>query len=58
MSISKDDPQIPETLLAKVKLPAKDINALKTFVKNNATELSKLSDQKIDLIMFYKKMRT
>jgi hypothetical protein len=57
MTISKDDPQIPEKYRNRVKLPAKDIDAVKTFVRNNYSLLDKLADEKITLKMFFMKMR-
>jgi hypothetical protein len=58
MILSKDDPQIPTQQLSRLKLPARDINAIKTFVKNNADLLDKLSDEKIDFITFTQQMKT
>jgi hypothetical protein len=58
MIISKDDPQIPIKQFSKLKLPAKDINAIKIFVKNNADLLDKLADEKISFITFYQQMKT
>jgi hypothetical protein len=58
MTISKEDPQIPEKHLPKVKLPTKDINAVKTFIKNNADLLDKLADEKISFATFIRQMRT
>ena len=57
MTISKDDPQIPEKQRAKLKLPAKDIDAIKVFVKNNADLLDKLADEKITFAMFIRQMK-
>jgi hypothetical protein len=57
MLLSKDDPQIPTTQLPRLKLPAKDIDAIKTFVKNNADLLDKLADEKIDFIVFTQQMK-
>jgi hypothetical protein len=57
MTIS-DDPQIvPPEIKSKIKLPAKDIERIKIFVKNNVDLLSKLADQKITFIQFYKQMK-
>jgi hypothetical protein len=58
MIISKTDPQIPAKQLPKLRLPAKDINAIKTFVKNNADALEKLADEEIDIAMFLRLMKT
>ena len=58
MIISKDNPQIPSKQLPKVRLPSRDIDAIKTFVKNNADLLDKLADEKIDFITFTQKMKT
>jgi hypothetical protein len=58
MSLSKDDPQIPAKQLSKLKLPTKDINAIKTFVKKNADILDKLADERIDIATFLKQMKT
>jgi hypothetical protein len=57
MTISKDDPQIPSKQLPKLHLPAKDIDLIKTFVKNNADLLDKLADEKITFAMFIRQMR-
>jgi hypothetical protein len=57
MTVSKDNPQIPSKLLPKIKLPAKDIDAIKTFVKNNADLLDKLADEKITFAMFIRQMK-
>jgi hypothetical protein len=57
MTLSKDDPQIPAGQIPKLKLPAKDINAVKVFVKNNIDLLDKLADEKIDFITFTQQMK-
>jgi hypothetical protein len=57
MIISQDDPQIPAKQLPKLRLPAKDITAIKTFVKNNADLLDKLADEKIDIADFLRQMK-
>jgi hypothetical protein len=57
MIISKDDPQIPVKQLPKLRLPAKDIDMIKTFVKNNADLLDKLADEKITFAMFIRQMK-
>jgi len=57
MTISKDDPQIPANEISKVKISAKDIDAIKTFIKNNYSLLDKLADEKITWKMFFMKMR-
>jgi hypothetical protein len=57
MILSKDDPQIPVKQLPRLKLPSRDIEAIKTFVKNNADLLDKLADEKIDFITFTQKMK-
>jgi hypothetical protein len=57
MTIS-DNPQImPPDAEMKIKLPRKDIERVKIFVKNNANLLSKLADQKITFIQFSKQMK-
>jgi hypothetical protein len=57
MTIS-DDPQImPPEAESKIKLPAKDIEKIKLFVKNNTGLLSKLADQKITFAMFIRQMK-
>jgi hypothetical protein len=58
MILSKDDPQIPAKQLSRLKLPARDIEAIKTFVRNNADLLDKLADEKIDFITFTQQMKT
>jgi hypothetical protein len=58
MILSKDDPQIPAKQLPKIKLPAKDIDLIKTFVKNNIDILDKLADERIDIATFLKQMKT
>jgi hypothetical protein len=57
MILSKDDPQIPVRQLPRLKLPSRDIEAIKTFVKNNADLLDKLADEKIDFITFTQQMK-
>jgi hypothetical protein len=57
MILSKNDPQIPAKQLPKLKLPAKDIDAIKTFVKNNADLLDSLADEKIDIGTFIQCMK-
>jgi hypothetical protein len=57
MLLSKDDPQIPVKQMPRLKLPAKDVDAVKTFVKNNADLLDKLADEKIDFITFTQQMK-
>jgi hypothetical protein len=58
MILSKDDPQIPAKQLPRLKLPAKDIDAIKTFVKNNAELLDQLADEKISFAIFIRRMKT
>ena len=58
MILSKGEPQIPTKQLPKVRLPSKDIDAIKTFVRNNADLLDKLADEKIDIVTFLRQMRT
>jgi hypothetical protein len=58
MILSKDNPQVPAKQLPKLKLPAKDIDAIKTFVRNNADLLDKLADEKIDIVGFLRQMKT
>jgi hypothetical protein len=57
MTISKSDPQIPTKQLPKLRLPARDIAAIKTFVKNNADFLDQLADEKITLATFIRQMK-
>jgi hypothetical protein len=57
MIISKDDPQIPVKQLPKLRLPKKDIDAIKNFVRNNADLLDKLADEKISFIDFSRQMK-
>ena len=57
MILSKDDPQIPANQISKLKLPSKDIDAIKTFVKNNVDLLDKLADEKITFTMFLRQMK-
>jgi hypothetical protein len=57
MIISKDDPQIPPKQLARLRLPSKDIEAIKTFVKDNADLLDKLADAKISFMTFTQQMK-
>jgi hypothetical protein len=58
MMISKDNPQIPAKQLPKLKLPARDIDAIKAFVRNNADLLDKLADEKITFANFIRQMKT
>ena len=57
MTISKDDPQVNAKQLRKLKLPAKDIEAIKTFVKNNAELLDELADEKVDWTPFFERLK-
>jgi hypothetical protein len=57
MIISKDNPQIPSKQLPRLRLPAKDIEAIKTFVKNNANLLDELADEKISFMTFTRQMK-
>jgi hypothetical protein len=57
MTISENPEIMPPEIESKIKLPAKDIEKIKTFVKNNVDLLSKLADQKITFIQFYKQMK-
>jgi hypothetical protein len=56
MTISLD-PKIPQEELSQLKLPAKDINRLKQFVKDNIDTLSKLTDQDISFSAFLKQVK-
>jgi hypothetical protein len=56
MTIS-DNPEIPERRRSRVKLPAKDIDRIRTFVINNKNLLSKLADQDISFAAFLKQMK-
>jgi hypothetical protein len=58
MILSKDNPRIPAKQLPRLKLPSKDIDEIKTFVKNNADILDKLADERIDIATFLKQMKT
>jgi hypothetical protein len=58
MTISKENPQISEKQLPKLKLPAKDIKAIKIFVKNNADLLDSLADEKVTFAAFIRQMKT
>jgi hypothetical protein len=57
MIISKDNPQIPSKQLSRLRLPTKDIEAVKTFVKNNADLLSMLADAEISFMAFIQRMK-
>jgi hypothetical protein len=57
MTISENPEIMPPEIESKIKLPTKDIEKIKTFVKNNVDLLSKLADQKITFIQFYKQMK-
>jgi hypothetical protein len=57
MLISKDDPQIPAKQLPRLRLPAKDVEVIKVFVKNNADLLSKLADAEISFLTFTRQMK-
>jgi hypothetical protein len=57
MTVSKEEPRIPDKLLPKIKLPSGDVEAIKTFVKNNADLLDKLADEKIDFVTFIQQMK-
>ena len=55
MSISATPEILPKNV--KVKLPAKDIEAIRQFVIQNEQLLSDLSDEKIDFVEFVKNMK-
>jgi hypothetical protein len=57
MILSKDDPQIPAKQIPRLRLSTKDVDAVKTFVKNNADLLDKLSDEKITFTTFLRQMK-
>ena len=57
MMLSKDNPEIPKDQKPRVKLPAKDINAIKSFVIVNVDLLSQLADEKIGIDIFLKQMK-
>jgi hypothetical protein len=57
MIISKDDPQIPAKQLPRLRLPAKDVEIIKAFVKSNADLLDKLADAKISFMTFTRQMK-
>jgi len=56
MSVSKDAPQVISKDSAKVNIRSRDIEALKLFVVNNYSLLSKLADEKIGWRTFFDKM--
>jgi hypothetical protein len=56
MTISSN-PEIPKVQQSKVKLPAKDVKAIRTFVINNKDLLSNLADQDISFAEFIKQMK-
>ena len=51
------DPKIPEGELSRLKLPTRDVNRLKQFVKDNFDLLSKLADQDITFVTFLKQVK-
>jgi hypothetical protein len=55
MTISENPEIFPPN--TNVKLPAKDIELIKTFVRNNFKLLSKLADQEISFLEFAKQMK-
>jgi hypothetical protein len=57
MTISENPRIMPPDAESKVKLSAKDIEAVKAFVRNNVALLSKLADQKITFAMFIRQMK-
>jgi hypothetical protein len=57
MIISGDDPQIPARQIPRLRLPSKDISAIKTFVRNNADLLDRLADEKITFTTFIRQMK-
>jgi hypothetical protein len=57
MVLSKSDPQIPSNQLSKLRLPSKDIDMIKIFVKKNADILDKLADEKINIGVFLQQMK-
>jgi hypothetical protein len=58
MILSKDAPEIPDKQLSRLKLSARDIDAIKTFIKNNTDILNKLADEKITIVDFLRQMKT
>jgi hypothetical protein len=57
MMLSRSDPQIPVKQLPKLRLPSKDVEKIKAFVKNNADLLDKLADEKINIGVFLQQMK-
>jgi hypothetical protein len=57
MTISENPEIMPKSAEMNIKLPAKEVEQIKQFVKNNHELLSKLADQKISVIDFYKQMK-
>jgi hypothetical protein len=57
MILSKDNPQIPAKQLRKLQLSAEDIDAIKTFVKNNFDFLDQLADEEIAFTTFIRQMK-
>jgi hypothetical protein len=57
MTISNDPQIMPPDAEVKIKLPRKEIEKVKIFVKNNVDLLSRLADQKITFAQFIKQMK-
>jgi len=58
MTISEDPQIMPPEAEMNIKLPAKEIERIRKFVKDNHVLLSNLADQKISIIQFSKMMKT
>jgi hypothetical protein len=57
MTVSKNPEIMPKSAETQIKLPARDIEEIRRFIKNNYELLSKLADQEISAFDFFKKMK-
>jgi hypothetical protein len=57
MTISENPEIMPKSVEMQIKLPAKEIEKIRQFVKNNYELLSKLADQDITAFDFFKRMK-
>lgn len=57
-TIISDNPEImPKTAETSIKLPAKETEKIRKFVKNNEELLSKVAGQEISAFQFFKQMK-
>jgi hypothetical protein len=57
MTISENPEIMPKSAEVNIKLPVKEVEQIRQFVKNNYELLSKLADQDISIAQFLKRMK-